>query len=167
MASTRDNFRYGAKMWWGSNGVIPILRHLAITEYVLNVNTSVVSQHDDFSPKLSTWKALYLPEWRWRAAHSSSPAAGWPCSESCCSRPRSGSETALWWGAGGWSTGRAADTVSARRWAGGQTARSPGTHSEQTPSQSMIQSVALLAVNHHRMPRPHVKLPLKQHTNSH
>lgn len=107
--------------------------------------TAVISQHqlilvsnnikkaaDDVS-----FQAFNLPEWTWRAARSSSPAAGWPCSGSCCSRPRSGWGTALWWGAGGWSTGRAADTVSARRWAGGQTARSPGTHSEPGLRQSL------------------------------
>lgn len=72
-----------------------------------------------------------IPVWRWPRAHSSSPAAGWPCSAGCCSRRWWVRGRALWWGVGGWSTGTAADTVSAAHWAAGQTARSPGTHREK------------------------------------
>lgn len=74
------------------------------------------------------WRPSDLPVWRWPAAHSSFPVAGWPCSPGYCSRRRWARGRALWWVAGGWNTGTAADTVSATRWAGGQTAQSPGTH---------------------------------------
>ncbi len=74
------------------------------------------------------WRPSDLPVWRWPAAHSSFPVAGWPCSAGYCSRRRWARGRALWWVAGGWNTGTAADTVSATHWAGGQTAQSPGTH---------------------------------------
>lgn len=112
-------------------------------------------------------KSRCLPEWRKPAARSSSPAAGSPCCDRCCSRPRWGRGTALWSGAGGWSTGRAADTVSAGRWAGGQTARSPAnTQPPSGTSQSGHCSMAIPAVNHSPEPLPHVNLPVKQHRNS-
>lgn len=123
---------------WGPGGQLQMEMWQEINWFIESCKTSLT-----FEPSwgfITILKSWCLPEWRKPAARSSSPAAGSPCCGRCCSRPRWGRGTALWSGVGGWSTGRAADTVSAGRWAGGQTARSPETHSQWDQSGGLMLS---------------------------